>query len=217
MPTYDYNLLVADASTWMMNEAPEFVAQVPTMIGNAETRIYRDVSVPQFENVTTGSLTALNAYFTRPTDMITFRYLSLQANNQVQPPLILIQKALGDTLYPGLSTSGLPGYYAVYDATRYKLYPTPASNYPYEFVSKRKLAALSTSNPTNFLTENFYDGLLAAVLCEACRFVLDDRQEPLLNIQEARYASAVAGLNALESVPDGLDDYRVPYTKGAAS
>jgi len=217
MPTYNYDLLVADAQSWMMNEAPEFVAQVPTMIGNAETRIFRDLTVPQFESVTTGSLTALSAYFSRPSDLITLRYLSLQANNQQQAPLILIQKALGDTFYPGLSTTGLPGYYAVYDATRYKLYPTPASNYPYEFAYKKKLAPLSTTNQTNFLTDQFYDGLLAAVLCEACRFVLDDRQQPLLNIQEAKYANAVTALNAQEGKPDGLDDYVVPYVKGAAA
>lgn len=212
MPTYNYSLLVADASQWMMNEAAEFVSQVPTMIGNAETRIFRDLTVPQFEYVTTGSLTALSPYFARPSDMITLRYISLQANNQQQPPLILIQKALGDTFYPGLSTTGLPTYYGIYDATRYKLYPTPVSNYPYEFAYKRKLASLSTSNETNFLTENFYDGLLAAVLCEASRFVLDDRQQSLININEAKYASAIKALNAQESKRGANDDYDVPYT-----
>lgn len=216
MPTYDYTLLVADASTWMMNEAPEFVAQVPTMIGNAETRIYRDLTVPQFEYTASGSLVATTAYFTRPSDLITLRYISLQANNEQQPPLILIEKALGDSFYPGLSTIGLPKFYAIYDATRYRLYPTPASNYPYDFFYKRKLAPLGPTNLTNFLTENFYDGLLAAVLCEASRFVLDDREQSLININEAKYTSAVQALNAQESVRDARDDYAVPY-KGEAA
>jgi hypothetical protein len=211
MPTYDYSTLVSDVQTWMENTDTSFVAQVPTFIANGETRLYRDLIIPQLEYEATGTLTVNNGFFTRPNDLIALRYMSLQSNNNQNPILILIQYAFGITMYPGLTDIGQPLYYSVYDSTRYRLFPIPDANYPYNFFYRRRLPALSNTNQTNWLTDNAYDLLLASALCEASRFVLDDRQASLIQINEAKYQSALKAINFRETKAS-VDDYQIPFS-----
>ena len=207
-----YTTLLADIPAYAMNTETEFVANVPTMISNAEARIYRDANIPQLEAVATGSLSSASAYLAMPTDLIAARTFMIQVSS-AWVSLVLINLGLGRLLYPGLATQGTPGFFSIYDATRYILFPAPDTNAPYSLAYRKRLAALSASNTTNWFSENFYDGLLAACLCEAAVFVQDDRQESLTKLQETRYRNALSALNA-QATAGAEADYNIPF--GAA-
>lgn len=208
----NYTSLVADTQTWMENTEASFVGSIDTFILNAETRLYRDLIIPQLEYEETGSLSSSSAFFARPSDLIALRYMTLEVNNEYQT-LVLIQEGTGLAWYPSLTAMGVPLYYAVYDATRYRMFPAPDQNFPYHLYYRRKLPPLSDANQTNYLTDSLYDLLLAAVLCEASRFVIDDRAEGLLKMYEAKYQSALSATNQRETKAS-TDDYQIPFSVG---
>lgn len=204
-----YTTLLTDIPSYMMNANEEVTAAVPTFISNAEARLYRDLNIPALEGVTTGSLSSASAYLTFPTDLIAARTFSIQIS-AAWVPLVLVNAGLIRMLYPSLSTQGTPGFYAVYDATRYVFGPAPSTNAPYELLYRKRLAALSTTNTTNWISENFYDGLLAACMCEAAAFVQDDRQESLTKLWEQKYRNDLTAANAQATV-GAKDNYAIPF------
>lgn len=211
-----YTTLLTDVPAWLENTDTAFVAQVPTFISNGEARIYREANIPQLETITSGTLSSAITpvgTFTFPSDLIATRYVTIQASAQWSGPLPLINLGVGRQMYPSLTSQGEPQVYAVYDATRLIFFPPPDQNYPYELAYRRKLPALSASNATNWLTDNAYDLLLAAACCEGVRYTLDDRQEGLTKLWQAKYREALNALNA-RATAAGQDDYPLVFGSG---
>ena len=71
--------------------------------------------------------------------------------------------------WPDRTVTGTPEYYAYFDDTTIYVAPTPNSNIPVEISYRRRLPALSSSNLTNWLTDNASDALLYDLL-EASMF-----------------------------------------------
>ena len=101
-----------------------------TIIKNAENRIYREVDSDDNRFYATSNLQSGNRYVTIPSDLRFIRYAQLTdaSGNQV-----FLEKK--DTSYmaefyntPG-TQSGLPKYYANWDANYWVVAPTPDSTY----------------------------------------------------------------------------------------
>lgn len=204
-----YNQLLSDISNYMENESAELTAAAPLIVTKAELRVARDLRVQAFETQASGTIMTGDPFFDRPTDLLAPRYMSVTVSGerrvlQIKDLPYLFEYSPDDSL------TGSPVYYAIYDEDTYRIAPVPDADYPYEFGYRRQLAALSTSNQTNYLTVNAYDALQAACLAEAARYVLDDRQASLINIWEGKYQTVVTALNALEQRAE-RDTYRVDY------
>ncbi len=84
--------------------------------------------------------------------------------------------------------------------------PTPDSSYTIEMTYARRLAELSSSNTTNWLTQNAQDLLLYACLMEACTFT-KNRED--LQIYTQRYQAATEAINN-QTRRRRRDDYTSP-------
>ena len=142
-----------------------------TIIKNAENRIYREVDSDDNRFYATSNLQAGNRYVTIPSDLRFIRYAQLTdaSGNQV-----FLEKK--DTSYmaefyntPG-TQSGLPKYYANWDANYWVVAPTPDSTYLITLAYTKQpdsITASPGSTQGTYTSNKYQDLLLYASLVEA--------------------------------------------------
>jgi hypothetical protein len=142
-----------------------------TIIKNAENRIYREVDSDDNRFYATSNLQAGNRYVTIPSDLRFIRYAQLTdaSGNQV-----FLEKR--DTSFmaeyydtPG-TQSGLPKYYANWDANYWVVAPTPDSTYLITLAYTKQpdsITASPGSTQGTYTSNKYQDLLLYASLVEA--------------------------------------------------
>ena len=104
-----------------------------TIIKNAENRIYRDADSDDNRFYATSTLVTGNRYVTIPTDLRSIRYVQLKDTNVTPNTQTFLDKKDARymaTYYDTPSTqSGIPKYYANWDADFWVVAPTPNANY----------------------------------------------------------------------------------------
>ena len=141
-----------------------------TIIKNAENRIYREVDSDDNRFYATSNLQSGNRYVTIPSDLRFIRYAQLTdaSGNQV-----FLEKK--DTSYmaefyntPG-TQSGLPKYYANWDANFWVVAPTPDSTYLITLAYTKQpdsITASPGSTQGTYTSNKYQDLLLYASLVE---------------------------------------------------
>lgn len=187
MATYA-NLIgsTGDIAQILENASTELVTFIPRGVEMAEQRIYNELQATSFNVVSTGTLTLNTRTLTRPEDITTLRYLRIS----VAGAWVFLEKKTPEYVYqtyPSDTTYDTPVCYAEDSATTFVLGPVPSAASAYALGSRKALAALSSGSPTNWLTTNAYSLLLTATLCECARFIIDDRQDGLVDKYERKY------------------------------
>jgi len=142
-----------------------------TIIKNAENRIYREVDSDDNRFYATSNLQSGNRYVTIPSDLRAIRYVQLKdaSNNQV-----FLEKrdtSFMTEYYNTPSTaSGLPKYYANWDANFWVVAPTPNATFEITLAYIKQPTSLtdsSVSSSGTFVSNKYQDLLLYACLVEA--------------------------------------------------
>lgn len=207
----DYNNIIGstgDVAQLLENSSTELVAFLPRAVEIAEQRLANELPAIAFNATTTGSLTSGNYTITRPADITTLRYLRFDGGR----PLEFIDYTRLIEEYPSTSTTGTPKYYAVDDPSVFTVGPAASSTLTYILGYRKPLTALSVGSPTNWLTTNAYSLLLTASVCEAVRFIIDDRQGGLLDVYEKKYAELLLYFSEREK-RNTRDDFRARPVK----
>ena len=143
-----------------------------TLIKNAENRIYREADNDDNRFYATSTLTIGNRYVTIPTDLRIIRYV--QVTNSNVTPNVHVYLERKDTsfiteYYDTPSTaSGLPVYYANWDAQYWLVAPTPDKAYPLTLAYIKQPSSITASDSTTtYLSNKYQDLLLYADLLEA--------------------------------------------------
>ena len=183
-----YTTLVGSTSTdgsiaqWLNHAAIQSSAD--TIVADAEAAIYRDLRHWRMLASVTGSMTANPTDVASPVD-----YVPLPADYLEDKVFYITginyQKMTRRTMEEVIAAYGYDGngYRCVQqpmwffsDATNLKFDAPPDQAYPYLLYYYQQPAALSASNPTNFLTQ-FYPRLLRATCCMmAAEFMKDAGQ-----------------------------------------
>ena len=212
----DYPSLLTDIPAWLDNETSDLAAQLPLIISEAEDRIYREAFSHAMDATTDGTggpqTIAGGAYVIPiPADMIQPRHLRVVTPSGLQ---ILKMKSLDFCIqcWPNFTaTDGtnwpFPAYFAIQDASNFRIAPTAAGPTSYTLAYKRRLPSLSGSNTSNWLTQNAYGLLRAECLRRAAMFIIDDRQDSLVQKYEANYQAELDSFNSLYP-RSMLDEYR---------
>ena len=106
--------------------------------------------------------------------------------------------------WPDRTATGTPTYYSYFDYNTIYVAPTPSSNMNVEISYRRRLPALSSSNTTNWLTDNASDALLYGSLVEACNF---NRNYTLQERYLALYTNAVSSVNEEQVTRNSIDNF----------
>ena len=163
-----------------------------TIIKNAENRIYREVDSDDNRFYATSNLQAGNRYVTIPSDLRFIRYAQLTdaSGNQV-----FLEKK--DTSYmaayydtPG-TQSGLPKYYANWDANYWVVAPTPDNTYLITLAYTKQpdsITASPGSTQGTYTSNKYQDLLLYASLVEAYGYLKGPAD--MLQYYEQAYSKA---------------------------
>ena len=149
-----------------------------TIIKNAENRIYREVDSDDNRFYATSNLAVGNRYVTIPSDLRIIRYVQLKDTNVTPNVQTFLEKK--DTSYMAefydkpATASGIPKYYANWDANFWVVAPTPDAQYEItlayikqpESITVTTGAAPPSTNGT-YLSNKYQDLLLYASLINA--------------------------------------------------
>jgi hypothetical protein len=142
-----------------------------TIIKNAENRIYRDSDSDDNRFYATSNLVTGNRYVTIPSDLRVIRYIQLKDSNNKQVFLEKRDTSFMSEFYNTPATqSGLPRYYANWDANFWVVAPTPDSTYEITLAYIKQPTSLTDSSVSatgTYVSNKYQDLLLYAALVEA--------------------------------------------------
>lgn len=198
-----YATLVSDIKKFMEDDGTEFSASIDTFIDITELKLSRELIVPAFRQRATSALSQNDAFITLPTDLIVLENLHLN-NSNVRSILLLRSDEFMIEFWPNRTATGTPKYYSYYDNTTLYVAPTPASNINVEISYRRRLPGLSSSNTTNWLSENAFDCLLYGCLVEASSF---NRNDAMMQKYTALYQASVQAVNREGNMRLSIDNF----------
>ena len=142
-----------------------------TIIKNAENRVYRESDSDDNRFYATSNLVTGNRYVTIPSDLRIIRYIQLKDSNNKQVFLEKRDTSFMSEFYNTPATqSGLPRYYANWDANFWVVAPTPDSTYEITLAYVKQPTSLtdsSVSSTGTYVSNKYQDLLLYAALVEA--------------------------------------------------
>jgi hypothetical protein len=94
--------------------------------------------------------------------------------------------------WPDDTQTDVPLYYADTDWEHWYIAPTPDSNYAFEVLYYERIAPLSSTNQTNWLTQNAPNTMLFGTLLQAMQFLKNDQRV----IFQQKYTESLQALKA---------------------
>ena len=196
---FTYTSLSTTICDYMQQYDTTFLAELPTMIRQAEDRILKALNIPAFKKNATSTCTQAVRFLSAPTDMLSAFALTLIAQDGTYTPLIFRESSLIYEMWGG-NTQGQPQYYSLYNDGTFLIGPTPDFAYQVEFQYFYKPPSIVDAG-TSWLGTNAENCLLYACLVEAYNFQKGDQQ-----LMQAYQASFVQALGELKRLGEGLNE-----------
>lgn len=206
MAGYTYTTLKQAIQDYTDNQETTFVANLDSIIENAEERIVKSIPLEVFRKNSSATLTSGNKYFPKPTDWLFTYSLSIKDGNGDHTFLLNKDVNFIQDYWPDPTDTGTPKYYADFDLNNFILAPTPNSSYYTELHYYYRPVSL-TADPSGetWLSKNAGPALLYACLAEAYMFI---KGEPdLIQVYEQKFQAALQNLGVFAQA-EGIDFLR---------
>jgi hypothetical protein len=164
-------------------------AAVPTFISLAEADMQRRVRHWRMEKRSTAELDT--QYSAIPADFVEVIRFYVTSND-TRPLELISQAELLDRKAKRSNASGAPAYYAL-TAGELEIYPVPDGTYDVELYYVSRIPALSDSNASNWLLEQYQDAYLYGALVHSAPYLKDDAR---IQVWAALYQNAIDAINA---------------------
>jgi hypothetical protein len=156
-----YNSLVENVQQYMERDDPGFVAQIPSLISIAESRIASELKTYLQLTVVETTVVSNQTVISKPVRWR--KTASMKINGQ--PVLLRSQDYIAQ--YQSESANGQPLYYADYDYDNWAIAPRSDATYPLEICYFSEIQPLDNANQQNLFTREtpqlmLYGTLLAA-------------------------------------------------------
>ena len=156
-----YDNLVQDVVNYMERNDPQFIAQIPSLIGLAESAIAAELKTYLQMTVVETTLLENQVILAKPARWR--KTVSLKTNGK--PMLMRSQDYIAQ--YQSESDPGVPLYYAEYDYNNWAFAPAPDANYPVEIIYYSEIQPLDSSNQQNLFTREAPQAMLFGTLLQA--------------------------------------------------
>lgn len=179
-----YDTFVSSLANLMptVTSDPGFVTVLPNIIDDAEQRLYRELDLLNTSvRDPSAALIAGNRNFTSPTTQGVF--IVTDEVNVITPAgttdpdqgtrnqLVPASEEVLNALYPSVSGSTIPQFFAMVDQGTMIVGPWPDAAYQVEVVGTQRPAPLSSSNTTTLLSVYFSDLMIAASMVFAAGYM----------------------------------------------
>jgi hypothetical protein len=156
-----YDSLVLNVQQYMERNDADFVAQIPSLIALAESRVAAELKTYLQLTVVETSLAVNQVVLAKPARWR--KTVSMKVNGS--PVLMRSQDYVAQ--YQSQSANGAPLYYAEYDYNNWNFAPKPDATYPVEIIYYSEIQPLDSENQQNLFSREtpqlmLYGTLLAA-------------------------------------------------------
>ena len=199
-----YSDLVAAVGTWL--NRTDLASYAPDFIALAEERIYRNLRVKAME-------TALNETITGGVVTVPADYIELKSAYLDGSPAYALERLSVEeiyTKYPTRASSAKPLYIAR-EGESFIFGPYPDGAYTLKGIYYARLAALSATNTSNWLTTHAPSLVLFGALAEAAPFLKDDQR---IMIWEQKFLAQLGDANKADK-REGMRGSTLAMSAGA--
>ena len=173
-----YDNLVQDVINYMERSDADFIAQIPSLIGLAESAIAAELKSYLQLTVVESTLAVNQVVLAKPARWR--KTVSMKVNGQ--PILMRSQDYIA--MYQSESTNGQPLYYGEYDYNNWAFAPKPDGTYPVEIIYFSEIQPLDSSNQQNLFTRECPQAMLFGTLVQAQGYLkaIDKQEEISINL-----------------------------------
>jgi len=163
---------------------------IPTFITLAEFEIAQEIKTLGQLQVVEATMLAGNPVIQKPArwrKTVSMNYTDADGNKK---PILLRKYEYLTNYWPDDTTTAAPLYYSDTDWDHWYVAPTPDQAYSFEVLYYERLAPLSSTNQTNWLTQNAPTAMLYGTLLQAMPFLKNDQRQ----IFQQKYTEAIQSL-----------------------
>ena len=187
-------------------------AVINRIIENAENKIYRAVDSDADRFYATSNTVNGNRYVTIPSDLRIIRYVQIKDSTDGNKQKFLEQRDtsfMAEYYNTPSTASGVPKYYANWDANFWVVAPTPNANYEITLAYVKQPDTITSGTPSTsgtYLSNKYQDLLLYAALVEAYGYLKGPTD--MLQYYEQSYRRALAPYSIEQQGRRRRDEYQ---------
>ena len=184
-----YDSLTTTVLQYLERKDKATVDAIPTFITLAEFEIAEQIKTLGQLQLVEATMQEGNAVLQKPARWRKTVSMNVTVNGKRQPVLLRKYEYLKN-YWPDSSQTDTPLYYADTDWDHWYLAPTPDQAYSFEVLYYERISPLSSTNQTNWLTQNAPNAMLFGTLLQAMPFLKNDQRL----IFQQKYTEAMATL-----------------------
>lgn len=168
-----YDSLTSTVLQYLERQDAAVVNAIPTFITLCEFEIAQNIKTLGQMEVVDSTMNIGNPVIPKPARWRKTTSMTLSVSGQKQPLLVRKLEYL-NTYAQDVTATGIPLFYADYDYDHWLVAPTPNQAYAFEALCYTRLEPLSSSNQTNWLTQNAPNAMLFGTLKQTAPFLKND-------------------------------------------
>jgi hypothetical protein len=181
-----YDSLTTDITQYLERNDAAVVNQIPSFIMLAEFEIAEQIKTLGQQQVVESTMTVGEPVIPKPARWRKTVSMNVTVSGQIQPILLRKYEYLRQYA-PSSTTTSTPLYYSDYNYDNWLVAPTPDQAYSFEVLYYERLAPLSSTNQTNWITQNAPNAMLYGTLLQAMPFLKNDQRQ----IFQQKYTEAM--------------------------
>jgi len=185
-----YDSLIETVKQYLERQDEAVVNQIPTFITLCEFEIAQQIKTLGQMQVVETNFVASNPVLAKPArwrKTVSMSYTDALGQKQ---PILLRKYEYLKAYWPNATSTAAPKYYADYDYEHWLIAPTPPTALAVEILFYERIAPLSSSNQTNWITQNAPNAMLFGTLLQAMPFLKNDTRQ----IFQEKYNQALSAL-----------------------
>lgn len=201
----NYATLVQAIKDAAEDDGQEFADYIPVAIDLAEEKLFKELDLKDLEDKETGTLTDTVNTLSKPSGFKFMHHFAIEVSGNWRT----LKKVEEDFLidyWPNDALTDTPKYYTESSETLFTLAPTPNNNNNYSIKYSKKPTKLSTTNTTNYYTDNCVDLLFFAAMIEMLKFM---KSESTIPVWQQDFIQAKEHWN-IQAMRKRRDDLEIP-------
>lgn len=186
-----YDSLTSMTLQYLERKDMSVVNAIPTFISLAEFEIAQEIKTLGQLQIVNATTTIGNPILEKPARWRKTVSMNITVNGEARPVLLRKYEYLIN-YWPDNTKKDVPQYYADTDWEHWYLAPTPDAAYNFGVLYYERIAPLSSTNQTNWLTQNAPNAMLFGTLLQAMPFLKNDQRQ----IFQQKYTEALQSLKA---------------------
>ena len=184
-----YDSLTETVKQYLERKDAAVVNAIPTFITLAEFEIAQEIKTLGQLQIVESTMSTGDAILQKPARWRKTVSMSVTVNG-VKKPVLLRKYEYLKNYWPDDNQTDVPLLYADTYWDHWYLAPTPDDDYSFEVLYYERIAPLSSTNQTNWITQNAPNAMLFGTLLQAMPFLKNDQRQ----IFQQKYTEALQSL-----------------------